>query len=305
MNKRQLKNVAASVHQRLLNIAKDNARPFDEVLQYFAMERFLYRLSRSPHVDSFVLKGALLFRVWDIPDSRATRDIDFLAYLDNSPANLAAIVRDVCALDDCDDGLKFDPDTVKAQRIKEDADYEGVRIRFRGQLGNARISMQMDVGFGDLIHPGSVQADYPALLDLPAPSLRMYPPETVIAEKAEAMVYLGSLNSRMKDFYDIWRIAQLFDFDGIELCEAISRTFGNRNTAIIEFDDLVVELLDNDNPDQQWIAFLRKSALAGPDSFSQVLAVISDFLSPVFSSIKGGNDFGRKWTAPGPWRVHN
>jgi len=293
------------VHQRLLNIAKADARPFNEVLQYFAMERFLYRLCQTPHVESFVLKGALLFRVWEIPDSRATKDIDFLAYLDNSPSNLAAIVRDVCALDDSDDGLKFDPDTVNAQRIKEDADYEGVRIRFRGQLGNARISMQMDVGFGDLIHPDSVQADYPALLDLPAPSLRMYPPETVIAEKAEAMVHLGRLNSRMKDFYDIWRIAQQFNFEGIELCEAIGRTFGNRNTEIIEFDDLVVELLDNDSPDQQWIAFLRKSALEGPETFSQVLAAISDFLSPVFSSIKGGIEFRRKWPATGPWRADN
>jgi len=305
VNKRILQNVSASVHQRLLNIARNTARPFDEVLQYFAMERFLYRLSRSPHVDSFVLKGALLFRVWDMPDSRATRDIDFLAYLDNSPSNLAAIVRDVCTVDDIDDGLKFDPDTVEAQRIKEDADYEGVRLRFRGRLGNARISMQMDVGFGDLIHPGAVQADYPALLDLPAPSLRMYPPETVIAEKAEAMVYLGSLNSRMKDFYDIWRMSQQFNFEGSELCEAISRTFDNRNTEIIEFDDLVVELLDNDKLDQQWVAFVRKSALVGPNTFFQVLAPISDFLSPVFSSIKSGNDFGRKWTAPGPWRVDN
>jgi len=169
VNRRTLQHASASVHQRLLNIARKTARPFDEVLQYFAMERFLYRLSQSEHADSFVLKGALLFRIWDTPDSRATRDIDFLAYLDNSPDNLAAIIRDVCAIDSVDDGLKFDPKTVEAHRIKEDADYEGVRIRFRGQLGNARIHMQVDVGFGDLIHPDAVQANYPALLDLPAP----------------------------------------------------------------------------------------------------------------------------------------
>jgi hypothetical protein len=191
------------VHQRLLNIARKTDRPFDEVLQYFAMERFLYRLSQTEHVDSFVLKGALLFRIWDTPDCRATRDIDFLAYLDNSPDNLATIIRDVCAIESVDDGLEFDPNTVKAQPIKEDADYEGVRIRFRGQLGNARIHMQVDVGFGDLIHPEVAQASYPTLLDLAAPTLRIYPPETVVAEKAEAMVHLGSLNSRMKDFYDI------------------------------------------------------------------------------------------------------
>ncbi|MFQ6007254.1 MAG: nucleotidyl transferase AbiEii/AbiGii toxin family protein [Woeseia sp.] len=305
MNKRPLKNVSASVHQRLLDIAKNTARPFDEVLQYFAMERFLYRLSRSPHIDSFVLKGALLFRVWDVPDSRATRDIDFLAYLDNSPESLAAIVRDICAINESDDGLSFDPESVKAQRIKEDADYEGVRIRFRARLGNARISLQMDVGFGDLIHPGAVQASYPALLDLPAPSLRMYPPETVIAEKAQAMVYLGSLNSRMKDFYDIWRMSQQFSSNGDALCEAIKGTFDNRKTEIMEFDDIVAELLDNEKLDRQWTAFLRKSALTGPGTFPQVLTPISDFLSPVFSSINSGKAFDQKWTAPGPWRVDN
>ncbi len=302
MNRRTLQNASASVHQRLLNIARKTARPFDEVLQYFAMERFLYRLSQSEHADSFVLKGALLFRIWDTPDSRATRDIDFLAYLDNSPDNLAAIIRDVCAIDSVDDGLKFDPETVEAHRIKEDADYEGVRIRFRGQLGNARIHMQVDVGFGDLIHPDAVQANYPALLDLPAPSLRIYPPETVIAEKAEAMVHLGSLNSRMKDFYDIWRMSQQFNFEGEDLCEAISRTFGNRKTAVIEFDDLIAELLDSETLQIQWTAFLSKSAISGPETFPEVLALIGKFLSPVFSSINNNKVLSQKWVPPGPWR---
>lgn len=265
------------------------------------MERFLHRLSRTPNADSFVLKGALLFRVWGIPDSRATRDIDFLAYVDNSPKNLAAIFREVCTVHDPDDGLVFDPDTVEAQRTKEDADYEGVRTRFRGQLGKARIVMQVDVGFGDLIHPSAVQADYPALLDLPATSLRMYPRETVIAEKAEAMVYLGSLNSRMKDFYDISRISQQFDFRGDVLCEAIKGTCQNRNTEIVEFDDLVADLLNNESLDKQWTAFLRKSALTGPEEFSQVLTTIGKFLSPVFSSIKSNKAFDQAWAAPGPW----
>ena len=302
MTRRTFQNASASVHQRLLNIARKTARPFDEVLQYFAMERFLYRLSQTEHADSFVLKGALLFRIWDTPDSRATRDIDFLAYLDNSPANLAAIISDVCAVDSVDDGLKFDPETVEAQRIKEDAVYEGVRIRFHGQLGNARIHMQVDVGFGDLIHPDAVQANYPALLDLPAPSLRIYPPETVVAEKAEAMVYLGSLNSRMKDFYDIWRISQQFNFEGADLCKAISRTFGNRKTAVIEFDDLVAELLDRETFQMQWTAFLGKSAISGPKTFPEVLALIGQFLSPVFSSINNNEALSQKWVPPGPWR---
>lgn len=134
------------------------------------MERLLYRLSCSPHVGSLVLKGALLFRVWDVPDSRATRDIDFLAFLDNSPESIASIFREVCAMDD-DDGLLFDPDSVAARKIKEDADYEGLRVRFRGLLGKARITMQIDIGFGDKVHPDVVQAKYPVILDLPAPSL--------------------------------------------------------------------------------------------------------------------------------------
>ncbi len=236
MKKPASKNVAASVHQRLLNVARETGKPFIEVLQYFAMERLLYRLSCSGHKDSFVLKDALLFRVWDVPDSRATRYIDFLAFLDNSPENLAAIFREVCSIEG-DDGLVFNPDSINARTIKEDADYEGVRVRFRGLLGKAKVTMQVDIGFGDKVHPNVVQADYPVLLDLPAPSLRMYPPETVAAEKVEAMVHLGSLNSRMKDFYDVWRLSQQFEFDDAVLSEAIRQTFDNRGTTLMSFDE--------------------------------------------------------------------
>jgi hypothetical protein len=274
------KNVAASIHQRLLNVARETDRPFNEVLQYFAMERFLYRLSFSPHRDSFVLKGALLFRVWDVPDSRATRDIDFLAYLDNSPENLATIFREVCAVE-ADDGLVFDPKSVDAQIIKEDADYEGVRVRFRGLLGKAKVTMQIDIGFGDKVHPDVVQADYPVLLNLPAPSLRMYPPETVIAERVEAMVHLGGLNSRMKDFYDVWRLSQQFEFDDSVLSEAITQTFNNRGTKLIPFDELKASLLENESVENQWSAFLAKSGVAGPASFEDVLTAIGAILNSV------------------------
>jgi predicted nucleotidyltransferase component of viral defense system len=278
------KNVAASVHQRLLNIARETDRPFNEVLQYFAMERLLYRLSCSTHKDSFVLKGALLFRVWDVPDSRATRDIDFLAFLDNSPENLEAVFRDVCTIEG-DDGLAFDPESVVATTIKEDADYEGVRIRFRGLLGKARITMQIDVGFGDKVHPGVVRADYPVILDLPAPALRMYPPETVVAEKLEAMVYLGSLNSRMKDFYDVWRLSRQFEFDDSVLGEAIRQTFDNRGTELIPFGELKAELLENETLEKLWSAFLAKTDITAPESFHQVLDEIALFLSPLLERI--------------------
>lgn len=279
MKKSASKNVAASVHHRLLDVARATGRPFNEVLQYFAMERLLYRVSCSAHADSFVLKGALLFRVWDLPDGRATRDIDFLAFLDNSPNNLTAIFREVCAIVG-DDGLVFDPDSIEARRIKEDADYEGVRVRFLGQLGKARITMQVDIGFGDTVHPSVVQSDYPVILDLPAPSLRMYPPETVVAEKAEAMVHLGSLNSRMKDFYDIWRLSQQFEFDDAVLSEAIRQTFENRSTALMSFDKLKTEILQNESMEKQWNAFLDKTGVAGPSTFDEVLTRIGAVIGP-------------------------
>lgn len=278
------KNIAASIHQRLLNVARETGRPFNEVLQYFAMERLLYRLSCSDHKDSFVLKGALLFRVWDIPDSRATRDIDFLAFLDNSPENLAVVFRDVCTIEGTD-GLVFDPDSVDARTIKEDADYEGVRVRFRGLLGKARITMQIDIGFGDKVHPSVVRADYPVILDLPAPALRMYPPETVVAEKVEAMIHLGSLNSRMKDFYDVWRLSRQFEFDAEILSQAIRQTLKNRDTKLIPFDELKADLLGNDTLEKQWSAFLEKSAVTGPKSFHEVLDEIAIFLGPQFERI--------------------
>jgi hypothetical protein len=299
--KRSLQNVSASIHQRLLNIAEETGRPFNELLHYFAMERFLFRLSRSTHVNSFVLKGALLFRVWDAPDSRATRDIDFLAYVDNSPENIASIIREISTITDADDGLNFDTESVTAQRIKEDADYEGVRVRFRGQLGNAHIHMQVDVGFGDLIHPGAIQVEYPSLLGLARPSLRSYTRESVIAEKSQAMVHLGSLNSRMKDFYDIWRLSRQFDFQGKTLQEAMQRTFNNRDTEFVVFEDLTQELLESKDIKMQWLAFRRKVPVEAPDSFADIIEAIRHFLAPVFAATIGRQTFEKRWKVPGPW----
>src|SRR5262249_51496662 len=178
------------------------------------MERFLYRLSTTRHRARFVLKGALMLHVWEAPLARATKDIDFLGRLDNSLDNLEGVVREVCTADVEPDGMMFDAATVEIERIKEDADYLGVRVRFVGLLGKARVAMQIDVGFGDVVTPGAQDITYPTLLDFPAPALSGYPRETVIAEKFQAMVYLRTLNSRMKDFYDVWLLARKFAFDG-------------------------------------------------------------------------------------------
>lgn len=221
--KKPVKDVAASVRQRLQNVAKKTNRPFQEVLEYFAMERFLYRLASSKHASRFVLKGALMFRVWNAPASRPTRDIDLLGRMDSKVTAVVPVFKDVCNQLVEPDGLIFDTDSVVGQAIKEDADYAGVRVTFLATLQNSRIAMQIDIGFGDVLTPAAVVTEYPTILDLPAPRLNGYSQETVVAEKFEAMVKLGLVNSRMKDFYDIWLLSQQFDFDGSVLSNAIAR----------------------------------------------------------------------------------
>jgi len=207
-----IKNLAASVHQRLLNKAKESSRPFNELLQYFAIERFIYRLSKSPHADQFILKGALMFFAWCGPESRPTTDIDLLGKIDNRIDTITTVMKDACLTDVEPDGISFNADTVDAVRITEDAEYEGVRVRVHGSLGKTRVSIQIDIGFGDVIIPNASSVSYPAILDFPAPELMGYTMESTIAEKFQAMVKLGVLNSRMKDFYDIWFLSRAFDF---------------------------------------------------------------------------------------------
>ena len=181
MTQRRGPGIAASVRQRLLNRARDTGRPFSELLQYFAMERFLYRLSRSVHADKFVLKGALMFAAWQAPVTRPTMDIDLLGIMDNSVDAIVAIAKEICLQEVEPDGLVFDPDSLGGERIVEDTDYGGVRVRFRGTLGTARVTMQLDIGFGDVVVPKPETADYPTILDLPVPRLRGYSRESAIA----------------------------------------------------------------------------------------------------------------------------
>ena len=297
------KNIAASIRQKLLNLAREERRPFNEVLQYYAMERFLYRLSQTRHADAFVLKGALLFRVWATPDSRSTRDIDFLAYLNNSPDDLAAVVKEVCSYQYSHDGIVFDPTSVAAAIIKEHAEYEGVRIRFLGKLGSARVHMQVDVGFGDTISPEATIQEYPTILPLAAPRLAIYPPETVIAEKVEAMVKLGILNSRMKDFYDVWRLCQIATFTSKGLESAIQQTFNNRGTALVDFDELKAELNSETRFEQQWSAFRTKAQVVAPLEFHLILDALGDFLSPVLAVAPDHTPPAATWSPGGPWIV--
>jgi len=299
------KNMAASVHARLAETARRTNRPFQELLQYYGMERFLYRLSKSPQAAPFVLKGALMLRVWNAPMARPTKDIDLLGRLESSLENLSTVVREVCAVDVEPDGLVFTPATVKSERIREDADYESVRIRFEGLLGRARIAMQLDVGIGDVMVPGPVEIAYPTLLDFPAPRLKGYPRETAIAEKFEAMVKLGTLNSRMKDFYDIWILSRQFGFAGPTLAQAVTATFANRGTTVTaEPVALTTEFSENEVANTQWRAFVRKGRLANaPASLGEAVGDIARFLLPVARAHLAGGNFKMTWTAGGPWRM--
>lgn len=212
------------------NLARKQHEDFQLVLTRYAIERLLYRLTRTGYAAEFVLKGAMLFRLWADQPHRPTRDLDLLGRGDPSVDRLAAVFRAVCGAAVEDDGLLFDPATVTAGKIKEDQEYEGVRVECVARLGQARIDLQVDVGFGDAVTPGPVTVQYPGLLDLPAPELAAYPRETVVAEKFQAMVMLGIANSRMKDFFDLWVLARSFTFAGPVLAAAIRATFARRKT---------------------------------------------------------------------------
>lgn len=302
---RPAKNIPASVRQRLQDHARKTDRPFQEVLEYYAMERFLFRLASSPGSDRFVLKGALMFVAWGAHGFRPTRDIDLLARMANDPEAIASVVRELCTIEVPEDGMSFDETSVRAEVIKEGADYEGVRVTFRGSLQNARVAMQIDVGFGDVVTPRPVDTVYPAILSFASPQLAGYTRETAIAEKFEAMVHLGLLNSRMKDFFDIWLLSRQFEFDGATLAAAVERTFANRKTVLkAEPFALTGGFAGDPTKQTQWAGFLRKIRTTdAPARLEEVTGAIGEFLLPVVGAIRDGKPFGQAWRTGGPWTV--
>jgi len=301
---KNIRNTAASVHQRLLNKAKESSRPFNELLQHYAIERFIYRFSKSSHPDRFILKGALMFSAWSEAASRPTMDIDFLGRIDNSLEAIVVAMKEACRMNVEEDGMSFNPEKVSAVGIAEDAEYEGVRVRVQGSLGKARVSLQIDIGFGDVIVPGPSRVTYPTLLDFPAPVLKGYSMESTIAEKYQAMVKLGGLNSRMKDFYDIWMLSRVFDFRGEILAEAVKKTFKNRKTPITaDPEDFKGTFAEDEEKQIQWRAFIKKARLSNsPETFSEVLSAVRRFLEPVVVALAKKVSFRSMWRAPGPWQ---
>jgi len=298
------KNMGASVRARLTNKARSRGDDVQLILLRFAIERLIYRLAQSKYRDDFILKGAMLFSLWaDIP-YRGTGDLDLLGKGDPAPERIASIFRELCSLPVPDDGLVFDADSVNAERTRAEDEYQGVRAELNATLAGARLRIQIDIGFGDVVTPEAQAINYPTLLDFPEPRLRAYPPETVVAEKLEALVSLGIRNSRMKDFFDLWIMAKTFAFDGPILAAAIGATFARRQTAIpAERPVAFTPDFANDTSKQaQWSAFLKRSSLAmAPEPLPDLLAFVAGFAMPVLEAVRDGKAFARKWPAGGAW----
>lgn len=277
----EIRDLAASVRQRLLNLAKARGEDFQATLTRYALERLLYRLSVSPHRNDFTLKGAMLFAAWTGEPHRPTWDVDFLGRGEADIARLRDIFAEVGQVEVDDDALRVDK-SVRGELIREEQRYGGIRLHMRARLGNARIALQVDIGFGDAVIPGPVDIVYPTLLDQPAPNLRAYPRETVVAEKLEIIVSLGIATSRAKDFYDLWRLARDFSFDGSLLVKAISATFTRRGTPLPKENPIALtsEFSSDRAKQTQWRAFVKKSRLDASLALEAIIEELARFLLP-------------------------
>jgi hypothetical protein len=303
MKTKTVKNVAASFRARLLERAQKRKEDFQFVLGRWTAERFLYRLGLSPQREKFVLKGATMFLIWQGKLPRPTRDVDFLGYGVAAIPEVIKSVREVCSIS-ADDGLIFDLENIRAEEIREEAEYDGVRVFVPASLDKARVMLQIDIGFGDTVDPAPVDAELPVMLDLPRPTLRTYPAEVVISEKFQAMVHLGIANSRMKDFFDIWILSQEQSFLMSRLRRAIVTTFERRKTALPEGRPIALtdDFLADRAKVAAWKAFLTRVLL--PEDFAEQKEVgeaIAGFLMPVVESAKAVSDEESEWKPTGPW----
>ena len=289
--RKELKNISASVKEKLLNIATSTNRDFNLMLRQFTQERFLYRLSISKFAKHFILKGALLFLAYDISRLRPTRDIDFKGdSISNDTEEIKIIFEKILEIE-ANDGLNFSTVNIKTENITEDGEYNGIRVKFVASLGTAKQNMQVDIGFGDKIHKGPVKIDYPVLLNFPAPKLFAYSIESAIAEKFEAIVSLGLISSRMKDFYDIIFFAEKSKFNSSDLQEAIKLTFTNRESDLNEREFIYRNSFKEDNQKQeQWTAFINKNKLQVESKFEIVINKIQSFIEPIFT-LKGNKEW--------------
>lgn len=298
--------LAQSVLTRLVRHAQSLGVDPNLVLARYATERLLYRLSRSAYADHFVLKGALLLTVWLGETTRPTRDADLLGFGTLTADELATIIADLCAISVQPDGMLFEATSIRVNAIRPEDAYGGQRITLDAHLGTARLRVQVDVGIGDSVTPDPVWIDYPSLLDLPRPRLRAYRPETAIAEKVHAMVVLGTTNSRMKDFFDVYALAMRRSFDGAALRDAVCGTFHRRHTTIpkhppIAFTPAFAKV---DGKGAQWVGFVRRSGLVAtaPD-LGDVIELLRTFAMPILSAATTESPYTQQWRPGGPWEM--
>lgn len=300
------KNITASIQTRLKNEAEQQGKPFAELLQYYGMERFLYRLSKSQYVDKFVLKGGLLLYGWNIPLRRPTRDIDFRGYLDNSDKGILRAIKDITAEPVPEDGIVFDTNTINVKQTQIDADYEGIRVKFTGYLGKARIPMRIDIGFSDVLASRVERVDYPTLLsDAKMPRLKGYPRESIVSEKFQAMIRHAQLNSRFKDYYDLWLIAENFEFESQSLQKAIEKTFAKRQTEIPSERPVGLTLEFAEANRDKWTNFLNKLDLQNEhvEEFVNIVEKIWSFIEyPIKVSLGEKPSKGVCWTPQKGWK---
>jgi hypothetical protein len=296
-----------SIQARLKNEARRMGRPYVELLELFAVERFLYRLARSRHRERFVLKGALLLRHWLGADSRPTRDIDLLGPLETNAEGLRAILRELLALEVEDDGIAYRQESVVVAPIRVESPVRGLRAHFDATLGPTRLRYQVDVGLGDAVYPPAEEVASGSLLGLPKASLRAYTPYTTVAEKLEAVVVLGDANSRIKDYYDLTLLPRTLAFEGPLLTEAIRRTFARRSTPIPDgapegLGDAFARAPVNTS---RWKGFLEKTRLMESErpGLEQIVREIRTFVLPVLEAARHANTHDAHWPPGGPWRA--
>lgn len=296
--------LARSVQVRLVRHARELGVDPNLVFARFAVERFLYRLSRSSHAERFVLKGPLLLPVWLGENIRPTRDLDLLGFGDLSDDGLVTTFREICAVEVEPDAMIYASDSLRVESIRPEDDYGGKRVTLLSHLGAARLRVQVDIGIGDAVTPAPEWLDYPSLLGLPGARLRAYRPETAIAEKLHAMVVLGSRNSRLRDFFDIYALSEHRSFDGRRLADALRATFERRGTPLPNGLPLALTQEFSDSPEKrsQWRGFRAKSRVTNaPEELKQVVARLAEFLGPAMDLALHDSDQIGAWAAGGPW----
>jgi len=295
---KEIKDVSASVKGKLRNVFVDSPMEYEDLLKHFVMERFLYRLGESKYQDHFVLKGALMFTAWNVKDRRITLDIDLLGYFDNKESSIVQVVKDIINTEVVEDGVRFDTDTVKSQKLKEGEKYEGVRIKLKAYIGNSRIPIMIDFGFGDKIFPEPSRVNYPGLLDFPSPEIRGYTIESLMSEKFSAMIEKADANSRMKDFYDLWLIKNNNLFNRENFKSALKATFENRQMELPSGDKILGESwLSKDSPKQiEWENFLDTMTVkTAPEKLCEVTLEIESMMKEILNEIQREKGIENDW----------